>query len=242
MAEIRDDKLFQQPDESHLGECPICCLPLSLDENKFSVYSCCCKRICNGCAYANQKREVEQGLETRCPHCREPLPETEEEAQQNEMKKAKANDPVAMLQRGKKRYREGDFEGAFEYFTKAAALGNADAHHNLSVMYNKGQGVEKDMKKYLHHMDMEEAAIGGHHVARFNLGCYEQRQSNYDRAIKLGDDGTLALEELKLKQGFQMGVVSKEDYEVALRGHQAAVDATKSEQRDAAEKYYYRFR
>jgi TPR repeat protein len=96
-------------------------------------------------------------------------------------------------------------------------------------------------------MDMEEAAIGGHHVARFNLGCYEQRQSNYDRAIKhfiiaakLGDDGTLALEELK--QGFQMGVVSKEDYEVALRGHQAAVDATKSEQRDAAEKYYYRFR
>jgi TPR repeat protein len=98
---------------------------------------------------------------------------------------------------------------------KAAALGNADAHHNLSVMYNKGQGVEKDMKKYLHHM--EEAAIGGHHVARFNLGCYEQRQSNYDRAIKhfiiaakLGDDGTLALAELK--QGFQMGIVSKEDY------------------------------
>jgi hypothetical protein len=103
VAEIRDDRLFKQPEESHLGECPICCLPLSLDENKFSVYSCCCNRICNGCAYANQKREIEQGLETRCPHCREPLPETEEEAQQNTMKRAKANDPVAMLQRGKKR-------------------------------------------------------------------------------------------------------------------------------------------
>jgi TPR repeat protein len=156
------------------------------------------------------------------------------------MKRAKANDPVAMLQRGKKRYREGDFEGAFGYFTKAAALRNADAHHNLSVMYNKGQGVEKDMKKYLHHV--EEAAIGGHHIARFNLGKHEQRQSNYCNfiiAAKLGDDGTLALGELK--QGFQMGIVSKEDYEVALRGHQAAVHATKSEQRDAAEKFY-RFR
>src|SRR6056300_1851030 len=33
-AELRDDKLFTQPDESHLGECPICCLPLSLDLSK----------------------------------------------------------------------------------------------------------------------------------------------------------------------------------------------------------------
>jgi len=38
--------------------------------------------------------------------------------------------------------------------------------------------------------------------------------------------------------GFMDGVVSKEDFEAALRGHQAAVDATKSEQRDAAYKYY----
>src|SRR5210317_934204 len=45
MAEIRDDKLFTQPDGSY-GECPICCLPLPIDENKFGLYSCCCKRIC----------------------------------------------------------------------------------------------------------------------------------------------------------------------------------------------------
>jgi hypothetical protein len=30
LAELRDDKLFTQPDESHWGECPICCLPHSL--------------------------------------------------------------------------------------------------------------------------------------------------------------------------------------------------------------------
>ena len=36
LAELRDRDLFEQPDESHLGECPICCLPLSLDTTKSS--------------------------------------------------------------------------------------------------------------------------------------------------------------------------------------------------------------
>ena len=44
----------------------------------------------------------------------------------------------------------------------------------------------------------------------------------------------LALE--AIKEDFTEGLASKEDYEAALRGYQAAVDATKSEQRDAAEK------
>ena len=39
-----------------------------------------------------------------------------------------------------------------------------------------------------------------------------------------------------MKQGFVHGVASKDDYEAALRGHQAALDATKSTQRDNAEK------
>ena len=38
-----------------------------------------------------------------------------------------------------------------------------------------------------------------------------------------------------LKQGYKSGSVSKEDFAAALRAHQAAVDATKSPQRDAAE-------
>jgi hypothetical protein len=50
-------------------------------------------------------------------------------------------------------------------------------------------------------------------------------------AAKLGYDDALN----KLKEYFAKGFVSKEDYASALRGHQVAVDATKSEQRDAAE-------
>src|SRR5210317_1224568 len=72
-AELRDDNLFTQPDGSHLGECPICCLLLPLDLSKSGINSCCCKRICNGCDYANQVREMEQGLEHKCAYCREQL-------------------------------------------------------------------------------------------------------------------------------------------------------------------------
>jgi len=37
---------------------------------------------------------------------------------------------------------------------------------------------------------------------------------------------------------FKEGYASKDDLAAALRAHQAAVDATKSPQRDAAEAYY----
>ena len=235
VKEIRDDKLFTQPDESYLGECPICCLPLSLDANNNTVNSCCCKFICLGCDYANKKREMEAALEQKCTYCREPLPDTDEEYDQNLMKRVKADDPVGMFQMGSVCYNQGDCEGAIQYWTKAAALGNLDAHYNLSVMYREGGEVEKNEEKEVYHL--EEAAIGGHHLARSSLGCYEGNAVRHDIAMrhfiiaaKLGYDD--ALEDVK--KGFQRGFVSKEDYASALRGHQAAVDATKSEQREEA--------
>ncbi len=218
MDEIRDDKLFRQPEISHYGECPICCLPLSVDETKRRMNSCCCKRICDGCSHANTKREIEQGLVQKCAFCREPVPKTDEEIERNLMKRVEANDPVALCQVGTIRCDDkGDYEGAVEYLTKAAGLGDINAHYNLSVMYEEGQGVEKDLKKQLHHL--EEAAIGGHRDARFNLGNREYRNGRYDRAIrhytiaaKLGDDEALET----VKKYFGHGYVSKEDFEAAL--------------------------
>jgi tetratricopeptide (TPR) repeat protein len=239
LAEIRDDQLFTQPDEVHFGECPLCCLSLPLDENKSSVNSCCCKRICKGCSHANTLREEELSQYPKCPFCREPLPKTQEEIGKNVMKRVKANDPVALRAKGVMCRNDGDYEGAVEYYTKAADLGDIEAHYNLSLMYQKGEGVEKDKKKEMHHL--EEAAIGGHPSARYNLGCHEGNAGRIGRSTKhfiiaanLGYDD--ALEEVK--NFFTLELVSKEEYEAALRGHQAAVDATKSHQRDAAEEYY----
>ncbi len=235
MAEIRDDRLFTQPEGSHLGECAICCLPLSLDRKKSGIYACCSQRICNGCAHANVLREEEGGIEPRCPFCREILPRTNEEIVQNQLDRAKANDPVALGDVGKKLYDEGNYEGAIENITKAAKLGEIEAHQNLSIMYRKGAGVEKDKKKEIYHL--EEAAIGGHPDARYNLGYYEWNSGRFDRAMKhyiiaanLGCDDALDA----VTKRFERGLVSKEYYDTAHCGHQAAVDATKSQQRDAA--------
>ena len=113
------------------------------------------------------------------------------------------------------------------------------AHYNLSVMYREGEGVDKNEKKEVYHL--EEATIGGHPLARYSLGCYEGNAGRYERAYKhfiisakQGYDDALEM----VKKGFQRGEVSKEDFEAALRGHQAAVDATKSEQREEAHAFY----
>jgi TPR repeat protein len=157
-TELRDRDLFAQPDESHLGECPICCLPLSIDTSKSTFMTCCSKSICRGCNYANKKREFEAGLEQRCAFCREPATKSKEEADNRRMNRVKKNDPAAMCQMGKKHYHlEGDYETALKYFAKAAELGDADAHYNLSCLYREGKGVGKDMKKLVYHL--EEAAI-----------------------------------------------------------------------------------
>ena len=56
---------------------------------------------------------------------------------------------------------------SFEYYTKAAELGDATAHYLLSCMYHAGKGVRRDEKKKVYHL--EEAAIGGNPFARNNL-------------------------------------------------------------------------
>eukprot|EP00984_Skeletonema_dohrnii_P019251 scaffold9169_cov77-Skeletonema_dohrnii-CCMP3373.AAC.2 len=234
-AELRDELLFKQPESTHLGDCPICCLPLPFDPTKSILMACCCKLICDGCDFANQMREMKEKLEKKCPFCRHPLPKSQEEFKRNLMKRVEVNDPVALHQMGLYRNQERDYENAFPHFTKAAEMGDILAHYNLAVMYREGQGVKKDKEKELHHL--EQAAIGGHPYARHNLGCVELTNCRTDRAIKhwiiaanLGYEHSL----VPLTDAYRKGLVSKKDLAAALRAHQAAVDATKSPKRDEA--------
>ena len=241
-AELRDKILFKQPESSHLGDCPICCLPHSLTE-KPSLSSCCSKRICNGCLYANLKRESEGGIEFKCLFCRSELSlslsEDPHEVKRDLTKRVEANDLVALYEVGARRYGEGDYLSALECFSKAVELGNdAGSHFFLSLMYRFGRGgVEKDEKKELYHL--EEAAIGGDADARHNLGCVENDRGRLDRAMKhwviatnMGNDESLEA----LKKFYREGLFSKKDLASALRAHQAAVDETKSTLREEAEK------
>ena len=95
------------------------------------------------------------------------------------------------------------------------------------------RGISKRKKIY----HLEEAAIGGHPSARYNLGCHEGRNGRPDRAVKhfiiaarLGHIKSMK----QLWRHYSQGNITKDDLEATLRTHQAALDAMKSPQREAA--------
>jgi TPR repeat protein len=223
-----DKNLFSQPDSSHFGECPICFLPMPIDPTKSMIWTCCSKLICKGCDYVNDRSNG--GI--ICPFCREPVVRDDEECRKMLMKRIKANDPAALCQMGGTCYDESDYDGAFDYWTKAAELGNVDAHAKLGIMY----ATLKDEEKSIYHY--EKAAIGGHPIARHILGRTEMENDKIDRAVKhftiaanLGDEDSMK----ELWGMFKQGHINKDDLAATLRAHHAAVDAMKSAHRDAAE-------
>jgi tetratricopeptide (TPR) repeat protein len=231
--DLHERKLFKQPKESHLGECPLCFLPMPLDPEKSSFYPCCSNYICNGCVCANLLINYsEEGL--KCPFCREPILLNDEETHKKEMERIEANDPAALAHMGSECYNKGDYDRAIEYFAKAAELGDLMAHNQLGCLYGNGEGVEKDEEKEVYHL--EQAAIGGHPGARHNLAVIEQENGKIERAVKhfiiaanLGDKDSMKA----LWTHYSAGNITKEDLDATLRTHHAAIDATKSEQREA---------
>ena len=232
-AELREETLFRQPESSHLGDCPICSVPLPIEDPTF--YSCCCKNVCIGCSNANQLHQLEENMPRTCPFCRHPLPIRPEygDKYMSTLKRVATDNPVALCKLGMELYHKGDYDGAFKYWKKAAALGDADAHFNLSIIYHTGDGVEKDENKNSFHL--EEAAIRGHPEARHALALKEGAKGNFERTVKhfiiaanLGHDNSIQT----LRKHYKDGLVSKDDLAAALRGHHAAVEATKSPNRE----------
>jgi hypothetical protein len=234
---LHDKRLFTQPDGTHLGECPICFLPMPLDASKTTFMSCCGQTICNGCCYAHMMSNKHNRVKaSRCLFCRTSAMDVEEyRKRRNE--RIEANDPAVLSFRGLEYYEAGDYDKALKYWTKAAELGYAEAHHRLGYQYYEGVGVDKDEKRGAYHW--EKAAIGGHPQSRYNLALYDEENGNMEKAARhwiiaanLGCGESMK----ELLEAYKNGYFTKEEYGATLRAHQAAVGATKSAQRDAAEK------
>ena len=168
-----------------------------------------------------------------CPFCREPAPD-KEEFDQKMMKRVQANDPATLCQMGIICKKDGDHDGAFEYWTKAAELGDVEAHCRLGYMYMNEEGVEKDEEMKVYHL--EKAAIGGHPIARHVLALTEEKNGNMERAVKHYIIAAKVGYELSMKtlwKHYSLGNITKEDLDATLRSHQTAIDEMKSEQRDA---------
>ena len=230
VKDLHDKKLFTQPDGTNHGECPLCFLPLPIARSKTMFLTCCSETICNGCVYAI----AISNEENRCPFCRELADDDENDKRL--MERVKSNDPVALRYVGMKCRDEGDYNAAFEYFTKAAGLGDIDAYYELACLYEKGEGVEKDLEKQVYHS--EQAAIGGHPFARNNLGFIEHENGNFERAAKHFIIAANLGYEISMKslwKYYSAGHITKKDLDATLRTHQAALDEMKSKQRDKAE-------
>jgi TPR repeat protein len=188
--------------------------------------------VCNGCNYAHN---VQHGSDT-CPFCREPSVDSNEENEKRAMDRVKANDPAVLRQMGARLYHDGDVDKAIEYWTKGADLGDAVANYQLGHSYHEGEGVEKDERKAIYHY--EKAAIAGHPEARTNLGVYEWENGRVERAVKHFIIAANLGEEYSMKNVlnlFKAGHITKDDFDATLGTHQAAINATKSTERDFAE-------
>ena len=106
-----------------------------------------------------------------------------------------------------------------DFFQRASELGSASAHYNLGISYENGEGVEIDMQNSVHHYQI--ATMMGGTTSRHNLGC------SGTITARCGVEDSLNM----VKHGFKAGLVTKEDFERALRAYQTE---TKSEQRDRA--------
>jgi TPR repeat protein len=141
-----------------------------------------------------------------------------------------------MIEIGKRRYLEGDYGKALQYYAKAAELGDLDAQFLFGGLYHHGHGVEKDMKKAVYHF--EQAAIGGHPLARSILADYEVKNKRPDRAVKhliiaanLGHERSMK----ELREHYSDGNMNEDDFDATLRKHQSAIDEMKSAERKKVE-------
>jgi len=75
-----------------------------------------------------------------------------------------------------------DFRQAFEWYLKAANLGNPKAQNNIGIMYKCGEGVEKD-----EHQGCEwllKAANQGNPIAQYNIGYGEGVEKENHQAFE----------------------------------------------------------
>ena len=233
VAELQDEALFREHPPT--DDCPICFLPLPVDESQISFHPCCGKVICSGCIYAMS------GGKDLCAFCRELAPTSDEEVIQRTKKLMKNGIADAFNALAGFYVNEGhgmpqDWAKTNELFLRAGELGCSEGYFNLGNSYRTGRGVEMDKKKATHYYEL--GAVNGNLSARHNLGCMELDAGNYHRAMqhfilaaKAGYKESLD----QVKNGFMEGVITKDEYASTMRAYQQRHDEMKSVGRDKAE-------
>lgn len=241
----REVMLFQNQEGNHLGECPICLLPLLFDADRImdaedeecyhfmgemTHSPCCWTVVCTKCFDAHIITACKEQKKPTCPFCRCKTPEDSDKNTDEllELSIDHENNPTLLMKVGALQCRKGNNGAAFTSYKKAAKLGDAQGMYFVSTMLHLGIGVTMNHGKAAAYV--KKAAAGGHPIARYEAGMDELCRGNTIRAVKhfciaASQGVTKSLEELK--NGYRSGYVTKSEYEQALRSNQKAKEAMK---------------
>ena len=157
-------------------ECPICTeMNLALLKNGvFQSYRmlCCGTLICTSCIDQMKQSALTTGIPLTCPIDRTPPHRNAKEAFDRTMKHAKIGRPWAQGLVGQF-YEQGhgvtqSDRKAFEFYSLAAAQGDAISQHSVGEFYRNGKGVTQSHEKAF--LFFQKAAEQGFASAQSNLG------------------------------------------------------------------------
>jgi len=237
------DPLSTGSEKTCCDDCPVCLSKLP-STNCLQYQPCCGKVLCIACIKSIYITHIEDDKERAragkarkdtpplCPFCRIPVATSAEESVQRLKRRVDTNpsDPHAKCILALS-YIDDDSDGllprdttkAVDLFTSAAEEGSAVACGALGELYNPTfhqHHIEADLQKSLHYYTL--AAKAGNTEALVHLACL---------ALEFGSDVRLVFKYLVsaalqgcdraldiIKVGYIQDVVSKDDYERALRG------------------------
>ena len=167
-------------------ECPICLVPLPINDDDTTFHSCCGKYVCSWCIYKSVLKDIENGVqqdEIKCAFCRQLTPKNGVKALKKLMKK---NEPGAFVHMAS-RYQSGDGvmqsdTKTLEMYIRAAELGFPNAYTDIGYHYRRGIVVEQDGSKSL--AFYEVAAKKGSMYAHKILAKFHGNNGNNQKCIE----------------------------------------------------------
>ena len=231
-------------------ECPICMLPFPHESNDTKYCYTCGTTVCKGCmisagiVHRKDGGDIKGAMDNflTCPYCRSNNELYDDKATLEKlMKQANTGNGEALFRVGTHYFDGGmglkqDKAEGLKWYHRGVEAGSGKAALFLGKCYNEGDGVDKDEEIALEYFQ-KAAELG--YVPAFNLigailmnkGFIEEGMLNYRKAAICGmsDDWLFNA----LRDGFEDGFITKDEYAYALREHQKACNEMKSDAREA---------
>jgi len=230
-------------------DCPLCLVPLPLDNGQSVYWACCGMSVCRACKaeteralrITNRKRKDTDlpPMVQSCAFCREPGTENDSDLIKRYEERVGKGDLSAMMNLAVM-YRDGesglvrDEAKVLELELRAADLGSAWAHGSLGSHFIRGRlGVIRDEEKARAYW--EGAVKKGCVISRHNLGALEAQHERHDLAMKHFKLAAVAGFKPAVKplwKYFLSDELTKAELEATLRAHKEACDEMNSEDRE----------